>query len=504
MNMHPARILRSPHSWIWGLALTLGAFEACGGQTDPGDDFGGGPGPRRDGGGGASSSGGGTSSGGASSSSGGPAQLTLTQLSTLANHTCAVWSDGKLKCWGNNAAGQLGLGDKEHRGDNANEMGAKLPFVDLGTNHSVKRVATAYTFTCAVLEDGSVKCWGENLDFCGETGNVNCGLGYGDHEARGGRPGEMGDALPAIDLGAEAKDIACGSFSCCALLVNDSIKCWGDNTDGELGYGDKLARGNEPGQMGNDLPPVDVGVSGVAQIQMGSALVAQHMCAALKDGKMKCWGGNLLGQLGLGDTETRGNELNEMGTALPTVLLGELVTQTALGGRSSCALLDTGNVRCWGDNGYGQLGYGDTSTRGTTSVNNPPLNLGGSVVSLDISNHTCAILGDESVKCWGSNDYTLADGGIDPVGRLGYGDTISRGAAPNQMGANLPAIDLGDVQKPEQVVVGSGHACVRFDDQKVKCWGENFSGALGLGDEQNRGYQSSQMGDNLPFVDLGR
>lgn len=503
--MHYARILRSPHSWIWAMALALASFEACGGETKADDDFGGGTGPRRDGGGTSSSSGGATSSGGASSSSsGGPGRLTLIQLSTLANHTCALWSDGKLKCWGNNAAGQLGLGDKENRGDAAGEMGERLPFVDVGQNHTVKRVATAFTFTCAVLEDGSVKCWGNNLDFCGDNFDVNCGMGYGDKLARGGRPGEMGNALPTVDLGGEAKDIVCGSFSCCALLVNDTIKCWGENADGELGYGDKLARGNEPGQMSNDLPPVDVGVSGVARLQMSSALFAQHMCAALKDGKMKCWGGNVFGQLGIGDTNTRGDDLNEMGTALPTVQLGQNVVAPALGGRSSCALLDDGAVRCWGDNGDGQLGYGDTMSRGSVLANFPALELGGPAISLDVSSHSCAVLANEDVKCWGQNDYELADGGVEPVGRLGYGDTLSRGARLGQMGSSLPAIDLGDVGKPEQVVVGSGHTCLRFDDNEVKCWGENFSGALGLGDEQNRGYQPVQMGDNLPFVDLGR
>ena len=201
-----------------------------------------------------------------------------------------------------------------------------------------------------------------------------------------------------------------------------------------------------------------------------------------------------------------------MGTALPQVNTGEFVSAVALGDSSTCAILAEGTVRCWGANGSGQLGYGDTAMRGATLSNFPILQLGGKVLAIGMagselgkSARTCAVLEEGSVKCWGANDYLTADGGVDEaIGRLGYGDTISRGAAPNQMGTNLPAIDLGDVSAPREVVVGAGHTCVRFEGRKVKCFGENFSGALGLGDSKNRGFAPEQMGNDLPFVDLGR
>lgn len=513
--MNAKRLLRSPHGLVWMVALSLAALQACGDGSDADDDeIGGGVKPRESSSG---SSGGGGSSGvrdGGRDDGGASGALSLVQLSTLANHTCALWSDGKLKCWGNNQAGQLGYGDKENRGDQAGEMGLDLPFVDVGENHRVAQVSVGYTLTCALLEDATVKCWGDN-PVCGADSSENCGLGYGDEIPRGDGPNEMGDNLPAIDLGASAKQVTCGSFSCCALLANDTIKCWGENTDGMLGYGDENARGDDPGEMGNNLPAVDVGVSGVAAVRMGNALVQQHTCAVLKDGSLTCWGANFYGQLGIGDNDNRGDQAGEMGTALEPVPTGELVTDVALGDSSTCALLEGGGVRCWGANENGQLGYGDRTNRGGLgdSANFPLVQFGGMATGIGQAGgryygstaRTCVVTTTNDVKCWGGNDYRAPDGGVTtPIGLLGYGDQISRGDSPGQMGGALPTVDLGGVGKAVQVAVGSSHTCVRFDDSKVKCWGENFTGTLGLGDDTTRGFEPGQMGDALPYVDLTR
>ena len=512
--MNASKLARSPHTLVWLSACALGVMQACSsGGSDDDVAIGGGDAVRRNDGTSSSSSSGDESSSNGGSPDASPASLSLVQLSTLANHTCALWSDGQLKCWGNNVAGQLGYGDTQNRGGQPGEMGAALPFVDVGESHRVKQVSVGYTFTCALLEDATVKCWGDN-PVCGPNSDQNCGLGYGDKKARGDGPGEMGDKLPAIDLGAPVKQLGCGSFNCCALLTNDTIKCWGENVDGNLGYGDTNARGDEPGEMGNDLPPVDVGVTGVATVKMGNAVVYQHTCAALKNGTLTCWGANLSGQLGIGDTNSRGDDANEMGTALAAVPTGQLVADVALGDSSTCALLEGGAVRCWGANATGQLGYGDTLTRGNAgNANFPLVQFGGSATSITQAGaagpgslaRTCVELTDGGVKCWGGNDYRDVNGAVStPIGALGYGDQLSRGGAPGQMGSALPAIDFGRAGKAMQVVAGSGHTCVRFDDQKVKCWGENFSGSLGLGDDEVRGYRPSQMGDGLPFVDLDR
>ena len=129
--------------------------------------------------------------------------------------------DDSVKCWGGNYNGQLGLGDTNSRGDESNEMGDNLPAVNLGTGRTAKAIATGELHTCALLDDDSVKCWG---------GNHRGQLGLGDTNSRGDESNEMGDNLPAVNLGTgrTAKAIATGGYHTCALLDNDSVKCWGE------------------------------------------------------------------------------------------------------------------------------------------------------------------------------------------------------------------------------------------------------------------------------------
>lgn len=164
--------------------------------------------------------------------------------------SCAILSDGSLKCWGFNTDGGLGLGDTEHRGDNTAEMRDNLPAVDLGTGRTATAVRSSFAHTCAILDNGSLKCWGRN-----SLGH----LGQGDTNNRGDNSNEMGDNLPAIDLGTSrtAQAIAGGLYnSTCALLDDNSIKCWGHNSFGQLGLEDTNHRGDAPNEMGDNLPTV--------------------------------------------------------------------------------------------------------------------------------------------------------------------------------------------------------------------------------------------------------
>ena len=131
---------------------------------------------------------------GGSGGSGGqinPVATTL-QVALGADFSCALFPGGRVKCWGQNLSGQLGLGDTLDRGDQPGEMGDNLPFVELGTGATVTSLAVGFEHSCALLQDGRVKCWGVNLNGC---------LGLGDKAIRGDEPGEMGDKLPAVDLG---------------------------------------------------------------------------------------------------------------------------------------------------------------------------------------------------------------------------------------------------------------------------------------------------------------
>src|SRR5262249_41112492 len=140
--------------------------------------------------------------------------------------TCAIRSDRRLKCWGVNFEGELGLGDRNARGDGQGEMGDNLPVVDLGTGRTVVSVVTGYVQSCALLDNSTVKCWG---------GNFFGSLGLGAGNDRGDEPNEMGDDLPAIDLGAGRRAIAIsiGGLHTCALLDTGTVKCWGESDVGE-------------------------------------------------------------------------------------------------------------------------------------------------------------------------------------------------------------------------------------------------------------------------------
>lgn len=170
----------------------------------------------------------------------------------------------------------------------------------------------------------------------------------------------MGDALQPVDLGARAAiAIAAGDYHTCALLDDGSIRCWGDNAQGQLGLGDVDDRSSA-------LATVDLGVGRRAiSITAGS----QHTCAMLDDSSVKCWGDNGHGQLGLGDTVSRGDEFNEMGDFLPPINLGTGRTPASVtaGDLHTCAVLEDSSVKCWGYNYYGQLGIGHTFRRGGES-----------------------------------------------------------------------------------------------------------------------------------------
>ena len=107
----------------------------------------------------------------------------------------------------------------------------------------------------------------------------------------------------------------------CAVFDSGFVRCWGRNDRGQLGLGDTLDRGDAPGEMGVNLPPVDLGAGARAV-----AVVAgqQHACALLADGGVKCWGANGFGRLGLGDTANRGDNPGEMGDALRAIRTVEL------------------------------------------------------------------------------------------------------------------------------------------------------------------------------------
>ena len=387
--------------------------------------------------------------------------LRALQISVVKESNCVVFEGGKLKCWGNNQYGKLGYGDTNHRGDGADEMGSALPFVDVGSGRSAKYVSVGGENTCVILDDDSLKCWGSG--FSGVLGN-------------GGYTSKSSPPTSSINLGEDrtARKFGLGTSHICAILDNHTLKCWGWGiTYGELGYGSTHTFLLAP----HATDTVNVGTLG-ADSQLAAEGVST--CASLDNGSLKCWGNNDYGQLGVGDTTSRN---------VPTAVdLGErTVRRLSAGYDSVCAILDDGSLVCWGRNNYGQLGVGDTNDRNTPTA----VSLGNNVevVSLSVGRKsTCVILNDSSLRCWGYNVH----------GQLGFVTDVDITHTPPSA-----AVNLGTNRTAREVAVGLDHTCAILDDYTVKCWGTNFNGVGGRGtDTSSLGNGAGEMGDSLPVVEL--
>ena len=348
--------------------------------------------------------------------------------SPLQGHFCAVFDDGRIKCWGYNFQGQLGIGNKNHIGDHSNEMGNRLSYTNLGSKRTVKALSLGHNFSCAILDNNRVKCWGE-ASF-GQLGSNN-------RHSRGDGGNEMGDRLAYVPLGSgrTAKDIEAGESHICALLDNDRVWCWGRNSYGQLGQGHKLDMGNDPNEM-SDLRVVDLGTNRTAKrVSAGR----QHTCAILNNNDLVCWGNNGSYKLGIDGFSLRiGDEAGEMGDNLSlTHLVSEDAAYVSLSNEATCVIKKNGIPYCWGRNSYGTLGLGHRLSRGisTHQADDVDVDLGSGRTAKIVQSgesHVCALLDNDDVKCWGYN----ADG------QLGQGHTRSLGDGANEMGDNLAAVNL--------------------------------------------------------------
>ena len=403
-----------------------------------------------------------------------------------------------MKCWGYATHGLLGLGfDSGILGGSASQMGDNLPFVDLGFEQSAVMIDASRRHTCAFLNNSKIKCWGLN-----SAGR----LGLGDGDERGDNPGEMGDILPFLDFGTDllgqdllVLHVSTGSDHSCVLLSNLKVKCWGSGSHGRTGYGNTLDRGDVGGQMGNFLPEVSLG-NGLVPVAVEAG--GSHSCALFTNGRVKCWGSNVNGQLGYDDGDHRGDDQDEMGDLLDFVDFGvnRTVRKLVCGNIHSCVILENYELKCWGLNDEGQLGYGDQLPRGSgpsdMGDNLLPIDLGPGRSAVDVfigHKHTCAHLDNGQLKCWGDNTF----------GILGLEIPQNMGDDLNEMGVFLPPVDLGSGKTAQQVRLGYEHSCALLDTGEVKCWGKGTNGLLGLGDKISRGGDPGEMGDVLPAVNLG-
>jgi alpha-tubulin suppressor-like RCC1 family protein len=296
---------------------------------------------------------------------------------------------------------------------------------------------------------------------------------------------------------------AANAFSVCARKRDGTAVCWGDNRAAMLG----------DGTMRTQYEPVAVqGLTGVVDIAVGQ----YHACAVLMDGTARCWGTNRSGQLGNG--ESQGDY------PMPQMVSGiDNAIQIATGNAHSCALLRSGQVRCWGQNNAGQVGDGQNTNRAFPASVNAPTDLVQVVTGFG---HSCALRNNGGVVCWGAgaqgqigNGQMAANNNMgQPV--LGITDAISISAGANHtcavrlngrvvcwgnnaggqigngtMGAPVPMpTEVGGIVDAVGVAAANLHTCVVRKTGGVRCWGSNSAGQLGDGTMTNRTSPVDAMG----------
>jgi alpha-tubulin suppressor-like RCC1 family protein len=293
--------------------------------------------------------------------------------------------------------------------------------------------------SCAVLADTTMKCWGLNTN--GQLGD--------------GTTLQKTSPVAVTGLTTVSSAAAGTSFTCAVLTAGatGTIKCWGLNTNGQLGDGTTVQK---------TLPVAVTGLVGALQVATG----ASHACARLNDGTVKCWGQNTNGQLGDGTT------VQKTSPVAVTGLSG--VTSLAAGGSTTCAILTSGAVKCWGQNTNGQLGEGTTVQKlvpaqvsgidGTTTK----------ATALAVgSSHSCALITDGTLRCWGLNSS----------GQLGD-NTVVQKLIPTTVKSTSTATLTG----VSAITAGSAHTCAVIGNgatASAKCWGSNANGRLGNGATSN-------------------
>ncbi len=345
-------------------------------------------------------------------------------------HTCATKNDA-LYCWGYNAQGQLGVGNAANR---------STPGLVASMDSGVSAVAAGRLFTCAIKQ-GALYCWGHN-------GNYQLG------------DGTMGNATfpkMVFDMGSGVQAVSAGYSHACAIK-SGGLYCWGDNTYAQTGHNNGTTQ-----QVPLAVQNFTTGVTAVA--------AGTHHTCAVRNGGLYCWGFNQYGELGIGNTVTS-NARNPVSGLTPITGFESGVIAVSATGYTTCATKGNGALYCWGYNGNGQLGLGNTANSSAPNLING-FDMGVQhIVSATLN--TCAIK-TSGLHCWGYNGY----------GQLGNNTSVQL-TAPS---ANPISVTLNTGESFVHVAGGGhadtgngqSHSCARTNQNRVFCWGYN-------------GY--SQVGDN--------
>ena len=351
-----------------------------------------------------------------------------TDVSAGTTATCLILDDGSVNCWtGADMSNLNGIPGPSDTFLPHNLGEGRTPVaIDMGQTGDTEAI-------CSILDDGSVRCWGYVA-------------GYGSPKL--------------VNLGPDrtAVAISAGSGHTCAILDNGSVSCWGSNNLGQLGDG------TNESWVSWDLP-TQTSSLGEGKTAVAISAGLSHTCVILNDGSVSCWGS--------GESNELGDEL-AIGSSvpIPTSSLGEGRTAVAItaGDYHTCVILDDGSVSCWGNNANGQNGNSNSNTTTPKPTQTSSLGEGRTAVAISAGGgHTCATLDDGSVSCWGFNGN----------GQLGDGTTTER-HIPTQTSS------LGEGRTAVTISAGDSHTCTLLDDGSVSCWGWNSFCQLGDGTREDR------------------
>ena len=355
-------------------------------------------------------------------------------------HACAVLRDGGVVCWGDNLFGQLG---------NGQERTYEPKKVKVARLNDAADVSASHNHTCALHETGEVSCWGRRWK--GRDG-----------DSATGSAAPWPVKLPGIS---DAVSVSSGRDASCALLESSVIRCWGfimgnsftETSDGEI----------------SPVPlPVPLQAPEGASELSGVVASAIHFCGLYIDGAVSCAGDNAYGQLGNGQFNP------DFFDWIPRLVVGmDDAVELSLGYDHSCAATATGEVYCWGRNNYGQLGNGELNVTYNSTIPEQVAGVSDAVaVALGTQNISCALHATGEVSCWGQNT----------LGELGTAASLS------QDHSAVP-VKIAGIQDAVAVSAGRRHICALLATGEVSCWGSDRFGQLGVDDRPPDGFSATPM-----------
>ena len=350
-------------------------------------------------------------------------------------HSCALREDGTIACWGNNWGGQLGSGETS---EELEESAVPVQVADIT---DAVAIASSQWHSCALREDGTIACWGDDNGL-GRFGGIESEF------QETGQPGTFPVPAQVTDI-TDAVAITTGEEHSCALHQNGEISCWGYNLWGKLGNG-------QSGAEESDTPVEVAGISNVKDIVAG----AYHTCVLLESGSISCWG---YGNLGQPNTSAEIVEIDGISNAI------DIATSISY---SLCALRETGTISCWGSNYNGLLGNGLTPEELDYSL--APVQVEGIDDATAITAswwNFCALHQNGTISCWGDNSN----------GQLGNGTGGEIGDY-----SSVP-VKVESINDAIAVAVSptSNHSCALHQNGTISCWGDNGWGQLGNGTNEN-------------------